>query len=106
MSSMFRAFATSVPKRLVHAPLYSARNFHASAPALVKVGDTIPNVELVEDSPGNKVSIANELKGKGVIIGVPAAFSKFNLEQIIDKSCRALTDRKVQHVPRRMCRAT
>ena len=59
-----RAFATSVPKRLVHAPQHSARNFHATAPALVKVGDAIPNVELVEDSPGNKVSITNELKGK------------------------------------------
>jgi len=60
---------------LLQAPSHSARNFHTSAPAFVKVGDVIPNVELVEDSPGNKVSIANELKGKGVIIGVPAAFS-------------------------------
>ena len=34
-----------------------------------------PNVELMEGSPGNKVSIADELKGKGLIIGVPAAFS-------------------------------
>jgi 2-Cys peroxiredoxin 5 len=32
-------------------------------------------LDLVEDSPGNKVNLANELKGKGVIIGVPAAFS-------------------------------
>jgi len=29
----------------------------------------------MEDSPGNKVSIAQHLKGKGLIIGVPAAFS-------------------------------
>ena len=76
-----RAFTTGLSKRLVHAPLYAARNFHASTPAFVKVGDAIPNVELVEDSPGNKVSIANELKGKGVIIGVPAAFSRVNLKQ-------------------------
>ena len=42
----------------------------------VKVGDSVPSVELFEDSPGNKVNIANELSsGKGVIIGVPAAFS-------------------------------
>lgn len=51
------------------------RSFHASAPAFVKVGDAIPDVELMENSPGNKVSIAKELKGKGLIIGVPAAFS-------------------------------
>jgi hypothetical protein len=42
----------------------------------VKAGDAIPSVELFEDSPGNKVNIADLLKtGKGVIIGVPAAFS-------------------------------
>ncbi|KAJ9627109.1 hypothetical protein H2203_003570 [Taxawa tesnikishii (nom. ined.)] len=51
------------------------RPFHASSRAFVKVGDAIPDVELVENSPGNKVSIAKELKGKGLIIGVPAAFS-------------------------------
>ena len=72
-----RAFATTgAVKRFIQAPSHSARNFHASAPALVKVGDAVPNVDLVEDSPGNKVSIAKELKSKGVIIGVPAAFSK------------------------------
>jgi 2-Cys peroxiredoxin 5 len=72
-----RAFATTgAVKRLLQAPSHSARKFHASAPAFVKVGDAIPNVDLVEDSPGNKVSIAYELRGKGVIIGVPAAFSK------------------------------
>ncbi|THZ81414.1 peroxiredoxin [Aureobasidium pullulans] len=39
------------------------------------VGDSIPDIELMEDSPGNKVSIPKLLKGKGLIIGVPAAFS-------------------------------
>ncbi|KAF2134612.1 AhpC/TSA family protein [Dothidotthia symphoricarpi CBS 119687] len=53
----------------------SHRLFHASAPAFVKVGDKIPNVELMEDSPGNKVNLAKELTGKGLIIGVPAAYS-------------------------------
>ncbi|KAF1963365.1 AhpC/TSA family protein [Byssothecium circinans] len=54
----------------------SRRLFHASTPAFVKVGDKIPDVELMESSPGNKVKIADELKtGKGLIIGVPAAFS-------------------------------
>ncbi|MCJ1450681.1 hypothetical protein MMC28_001014 [Mycoblastus sanguinarius] len=42
---------------------------------MVKVGDKIPNVDLVEGSPGDKVNLSTELKGKGLIIGVPAAFS-------------------------------
>lgn len=42
----------------------------------VKQGDSVPNVDLFEDSPGNKVNLADELSsGKGLIIGVPAAFS-------------------------------
>ncbi|THY15946.1 peroxiredoxin [Aureobasidium pullulans] len=55
------------------------RSFHASAPIMVKVGDSIPDIELMEDSPGNKVSIPKLLKGKGLIIGVPAAFRSFKL---------------------------
>ncbi|KAK4892298.1 hypothetical protein LTR27_009132 [Elasticomyces elasticus] len=51
------------------------RSYHATPSMFVKINDTIPDVELMENSPGNKVSIAKELKGKGVIIGVPAAFS-------------------------------
>ncbi|KAK5049578.1 hypothetical protein LTR84_004507 [Exophiala bonariae] len=43
---------------------------------MVKQGDSVPNVDLFEDSPGNKVNLADELSsGKGLIIGVPAAFS-------------------------------
>ncbi|KAL1956187.1 hypothetical protein VTO42DRAFT_7534 [Malbranchea cinnamomea] len=49
--------------------------FHTSRPSLVKVGDPVPSVELVENSPGNKVNLAKELTGKGLIIGIPAAFS-------------------------------
>ena len=41
----------------------------------VAVGDPIPDSELMEGSPGNKLSLAQQLKGKGLIIGVPAAFS-------------------------------
>ena len=55
------------------------RSFHASSSIMVKVGDSIPDIELMEDSPGNKVSIPKVLKGKGLIIGVPAAFSKIAL---------------------------
>ncbi|KAI9877424.1 MAG: Peroxiredoxin-5, mitochondrial [Pleopsidium flavum] len=50
--------------------------FHFSAPVLVQAGDSIPDLEvLAENSPGNKVNLAKELRGKGLIIGVPAAFS-------------------------------
>ncbi|GAD94822.1 AhpC/TSA family protein [Paecilomyces variotii No. 5] len=50
--------------------------FHSTRPAFVKAGDAIPDLDvLVEDSPGNKVNLAKELKGKGVIVGTPAAFS-------------------------------
>ncbi|KAL5120972.1 hypothetical protein ACEQ8H_001160 [Pleosporales sp. CAS-2024a] len=67
------------------------RLFHASAPALVKVGDKLPSIDLVEGSPGNRVNLAAELTGRGVIIGmshcpvagVPAAFSPSCSEQHI-----------------------
>jgi 2-Cys peroxiredoxin 5 len=49
------------------------RLFHASASACVSVGDKLPNVDLVEGSPGNKVNLAKELTGKGVIIGKATA---------------------------------
>jgi hypothetical protein len=53
-------------------PVAGRRLFHATAPAFVKVGDKVPNVELTENSPGNKINIAQELKsGKGLIIGEP-----------------------------------
>jgi 2-Cys peroxiredoxin 5 len=43
---------------------------------MVKVGDSIPNVELNEKDPGTKVNLATEFgSGSGIIIGVPAAFS-------------------------------
>ncbi|KAJ8111598.1 hypothetical protein OPT61_g5846 [Boeremia exigua] len=57
-------------------PVACRRFFHATAPALVKAGDKLPSVELMENSPGNKINLAEELKtGKGLVIGVPAAFS-------------------------------
>lgn len=62
-----RRFAPSAVRRMAAA---APRPFHASAAAFVKVGDSIPDVELMEGSPGNKVSLAKELKGKGLIIGM------------------------------------
>lgn len=75
-----RRFATAAPRALG-----AARSFQSSARFNVKVGDAIPNIELVETSPGNKVNIAKELSGKGVIVGVPAAFSML---RILPRSCR------------------
>jgi hypothetical protein len=45
---------------------------------MVKVGDSIPSIPLVENAPDNKVDLSKELaSGKGLLIGVPAAFSMF-----------------------------
>lgn len=69
-----RRLATSVPAGR-SLPRTAARGFQSTSRAWVNVGDSLPDVELVEDSPGNKVNLARELRGKGVVIGVPAAFS-------------------------------
>ncbi|MCJ1334654.1 hypothetical protein MMC10_011366 [Thelotrema lepadinum] len=43
---------------------------------MVKAGDSIPSVELSVGAPDKKVKLSDELAtGKGLIIGVPAAFS-------------------------------
>jgi 2-Cys peroxiredoxin 5 len=56
----------------------AVRPFHATARAPVSVGDRLPDVELMETSPGTKVNLARELaRGKALIVGVPAAFSAF-----------------------------
>lgn len=53
----------------------SQASFHTSRPAWVNVGDQVPDLTvLVENSPGNKVNLSQELDN-GLIIGVPAAFS-------------------------------
>lgn len=45
---------------------------------MVKVGDSIPSIPLVEGAPDQTVDLAKELSsGSGIIIGVPAAFSTF-----------------------------
>lgn len=73
MSSL-RLLSRSTPIKSFTRPF---RPFSTTRPALVKVGDPIPSTSLVEDSPGNKVNLAEELaEGDGLIIGVPAAFSK------------------------------
>jgi hypothetical protein len=54
------------------------RPFHATVRAPVSVGDRLPDVELMETSPGTKVNLARELaRGNGLIVGVPAAFCQW-----------------------------
>ncbi|SPO05226.1 related to peroxiredoxin 5, mitochondrial precursor [Cephalotrichum gorgonifer] len=56
--------------------LSASRPFHTTRAVPVRVGDPVPDIDLVEDSPGNKVNLAEEFSGSdGIIVGVPAAFS-------------------------------
>ncbi|KAH8819550.1 Redoxin-domain-containing protein [Xylogone sp. PMI_703] len=55
-----------------------SRSFQSSARAFIQAGDKLPaNLPvLTEDSPGNKIDLAETVNnGKALIIGVPAAFS-------------------------------
>lgn len=72
------AFALALRRSVLAAT--RSRTFHSSARAFIKVGDKLPNLDvLVENSPGNKVNLSEEIKGKALLIGVPAAFSKYFL---------------------------
>jgi len=63
----------------------SARSFHFTPRLRVKVGDVVPDVELMEGSPGTKVNLAKELSsGQGVIVGVPAAYSNNAPHPLLD----------------------
>ncbi|POS84163.1 hypothetical protein EPUL_004543 [Erysiphe pulchra] len=43
---------------------------------MVQIGDAVPSVVLSEGTPDNKIYIDKELaEGKGLVIGIPAAFS-------------------------------
>jgi hypothetical protein len=88
---MFAVFKRAISARSSHqcqsrlpcGSLPHARLFHSTSPLAVAVGDSIPNVELMESSPGNKVNLAHLLqKGKGLVIGVPAAFSELSLARM------------------------
>lgn len=59
------------------APAVARRGFRTTRPAWIRPGDTIPAIELMEDTPGTKVNLAREIEksGDALIIGVPAAFS-------------------------------
>lgn len=61
------------------------------AMAPIKVGDTIPSVEVFEGDPGKKVNLAELFQGKkGVLFGVPGVFtpgcSKTNLPGFVEQA--------------------
>lgn len=73
------------PRILTGNPLKSRipqRSFHLTTVNMVKAGDSIPSIELFETTPATKVDLSKELTGKGLIIGVPAAFSLYIFEII------------------------
>lgn len=71
--------STFALRRAALAVSRSTRPFHSTARAFIKVGDKLPNLDvLVENSPGNKVNLSEAIKGKALLIGVPAAFSTYS----------------------------
>ncbi|KJX94297.1 AhpC/TSA family protein [Zymoseptoria brevis] len=71
---MFRLMSSR--SRQISQHLTKPTNFHSSARKMVQVGDAVPSIDLFEAKPGAKVDLSKELaSGKGVIVGVPAAFS-------------------------------
>ncbi|KAL8794534.1 MAG: hypothetical protein Q9195_002869 [Heterodermia aff. obscurata] len=75
MHLMTSSSRRSLARFVASSPVRS-RPFRTTSPALVAVNDRVPDLDLVEDSPGNKVNLSQELAhGQGLIIGVPAAFT-------------------------------
>lgn len=72
---LFYRFISSASYRFCH-KLLQTRNIQISAAAMVKVGDSVPNVDLFEGAPDKKVNLADACKsGKFVVFGVPGAFT-------------------------------
>jgi len=69
------SFTAQVMRRAAKRQFTPLRQFSQSTRAFIKVGDAIPSIPLVETSPGNKVNLQEQITGKALIIGVPAAFS-------------------------------
>ena len=78
-ASRMMASRASAPSAAAWRHPVATRSFHAARPLFVRVGDEVPDLDvLVEDSPGNKVNLHEEFTtggGNGLIVGVPAAFS-------------------------------
>lgn len=69
------AFRASLRRVALARP--AIRSFHSTPRAFVKAGDELPDFDgLFENSPGNKVNLAEEFKSSnGYIVGVPGAFT-------------------------------
>jgi 2-Cys peroxiredoxin 5 len=63
--------------RIRPASFTATRAFHQSCARLIKAGDAFPDITVMEDSPGNKLSLAQVLKKQpqALVIGVPAGLS-------------------------------
>jgi peroxiredoxin 5 len=81
MMSLATVSRLSSPSIRLASRASAVRAFHSTPRLGVNVGDRLPDVDLVEGSPGNKVNLSRELRGRGLIIGTPAAFS-----QLLNKS--------------------
>lgn len=68
----------SVLKHLGRSTAVAAQrfSFHTSNMVQIKEGDKVPSIDLFEDSPANKVNIADLCAGKKVVLfAVPGAFT-------------------------------
>uniref|UniRef100_A0A087ZJU1 Peroxiredoxin-5 n=1 Tax=Anopheles darlingi TaxID=43151 RepID=A0A087ZJU1_ANODA len=82
---------SSVLNRCGRSQLGAAASLHTTKMVQIKEGDKVPSVDLFEDSPANKVNIADLCAGKKVILfAVPGAFtpgcSKTHLPGYVEKA--------------------
>jgi len=82
---------TIVRKTLNLTGILNNRSIFTSAMVQIKEGDKVPSVDLYEDSPANKVNLADLCKGKKVVIlAVPGAYtpgcSKTHLPGYVEKA--------------------
>jgi len=69
--------ASTLPglRRIAACGARSRRTFHTTSRTFINIGDTLPSVDVAENSPGNKINLSQQIGKKALIIGVPAAFS-------------------------------
>ncbi|MEE6515917.1 hypothetical protein FKM82_025059 [Ascaphus truei] len=71
-----RFAAVMLSFRLLSATRAAARTGTITRTMSLKVGDAIPDLQVFEDAPGNKISMQDVFKcKKGVLFGVPGAFT-------------------------------
>uniref|UniRef100_V5H1A9 Peroxiredoxin-5 n=1 Tax=Anoplophora glabripennis TaxID=217634 RepID=V5H1A9_ANOGL len=84
---------SNIVRRGLNKPTSSVfqRFFQTTSSKMVQVGDSVPNVDLYEDLPTNKVNLAQLASGKKIIVfAVPGAFtpgcSKTHLPGYVNKA--------------------